>query len=262
MQDSIDLSRIFELAESAAREAGGLLFDNLHRQVEVSKKGRIDLVTEMDLAAESLIVDRIRSLFPDHSILAEEKEKSSGSNHSVKWVIDPLDGTTNYAHGYRLFCVSIGVEINGRIVVGVVFDPVKDECFSSIRGNGAFLNGGRLQVSARNDLVDCLVATGFSYQEDAIRKNLEFFSRFMLKTRGIRRDGCAALDLCYVAAGRFDGFWELSLNPWDIAAGALILEEAGGAVTRFNGQPYSIYHPEILATNRLIHSKMSAILSQ
>lgn len=260
MQDSKDLSRMYEVAESAAQEAGRLLLENLHRQVKVSKKGRIDLVTEMDLAAENLIVEHIRKRFPNHSILAEEKEKSSGSNQAVKWIIDPLDGTTNYAHGYRLFCVSIGVEVDGRIAVGVVYDPVNDERFSSIRGSGAFLNDRRLEVSARSDLVDCLVATGFSYEEDAIRRNLEFFSRFMLRTRGIRRDGCAALDLCYVAAGRFDGFWELSLNPWDAAAGALIVEEAGGAITRFNGEPYSIYHPEILATNRRIHGDMSAVL--
>jgi len=253
---TVDLiSRISSVAKEAALEAGQMLLSHLRTNFQISKKGRINLVTEMDLKAEKLIVDRIRLDFPDHEILAEERGTQTGSG-PCKWIIDPLDGTTNYAHGYQFFCVSIAVELEGQLAVGVVYDPVTKEFFSARKDAGATLNGQPIQVSTEDVLVDSLLSTGFSYRKTEIQRNLELFDRIIFQCRAIRRDGSAALDLCYVACGRFDGFWELSLNCWDVAAGRLIVEEAGGCVTAFDGSPCTIYERELLASNGQIHSAM------
>ena len=251
-----------EFASELAVEAGGLLADYVGRKLIVSKKGRINLVTEADLKSEELLVTKIFERFPHHSILAEEsgarqlEEKAS----QFRWIIDPLDGTTNFAHRYPFFCVSIALEIDGRLEVGVVHDPIARELFTAARGEGARLNGHSIQVSAETSLGESLVCTGFAYDRDGILKNLKLFREFMLKSRAVRRDGSAALDLCYVAAGRFEGFWELSLNPWDVAAGALIVAEAGGTVSRFDGTPARLEIPEIVATNGPIHQQMLEII--
>ena len=253
-----------EFASELAMEAGGLLGDYMGQKLTVSKKGRINLVTEADLKSEELLVSRIFERFPHHSILAEEggarqlREKAS----EFRWIIDPLDGTTNFAHRYPFFCVSIALEIAGQLEIGVVYDPTARELFTAVRGEGAQLGGHPIQVSSEVSLRDSLVCTGFAYNREEILKNLELFHEFMLKARAVRRDGSAALDLCYVAAGRFEGFWELSLNPWDVAAGALIVAEAGGRVSRFDGSPARLDIPEIVATNGSIHEQMLAIIQE
>ncbi len=255
------LSKMLSVAQEAALEAGKMLLSHLRTDFQVSKKGRIDLVTEMDLKAEKIIVDRIRLDFPDHEILAEEGGKQTGSV-PCKWIVDPLDGTTNYAHGYPCFSVSIAVEWEGQLSVGVVYDPVSEELFVARRGEGATLNGRPIQVSREDQLVDSLLCTGFSYDHKEIQKNLELFNRIILHAQALRRDGSAALDLCSLACGRFDGFWELSLHCWDVAAGRLMVEEAGGCVTAFDGSPCTIYDPELLATNGKIHSKLMELLKE
>jgi len=249
---SQNVDEILEVAQEAAVEAGSLLAEKQRTDFKISKKGPVNLVTEMDLMAEQIIVDRIMERFPDHQILAEERGSEEGTT-PIKWVIDPLDGTTNYAHGYRFFCVSIGVEVEGKMEVGVVYDPICKELFSAVQGRGATLNDSSIQVSKESGLEDSLLCTGFSYGDDEIAENLKLFNRMMKSSRSVRRDGSAALDLSYVACGRFDGFWELSLNPWDVAAGSLIVQEAGGKVTLFDGSPYTIYDRECLATNGKIH---------
>jgi myo-inositol-1(or 4)-monophosphatase len=236
------------------------LLTHFRSNLKVSKKRRIDLVTEMDLKVEKTIVNQIHLRFPGHEILAEE-QGSQGKDGPYKWIIDPLDGTTNYAHGYRFFSVSIAVETKGELVLGVVYDPVTEELFSARRGQGATLNDQPIKISSANQLIDSLLATGFSYDQEEIKHNLALFNRMILHSQAIRRDGSAALDLCYVACGRFDGFWELSLSPWDVAAGRLIVEEAGGLVTAFSGSPSTIYNPELLASNGKIHSAMMALLT-
>jgi len=254
------VDRIFEVARESALEAGHLLVERQKTEFEISKKGPVNLVTEMDILAEKIIVDRILENFPDHQILAEERGSEAG-RAPVKWVIDPLDGTTNYAHGYRFFCVSIGVEAEGEMIAGVVYDPVCRELFSAVRGRGAYLNDQPIAVSKESSLEDSLLCTGFSYGREEIVENLKLFDRVMHSSRSVRRDGSAALDLCYVACGRFDGFWELSLHPWDVAAGSLVVLEAGGRVTRFDDSPCTIYDRECLATNGKIHLAVGEILT-
>jgi myo-inositol-1(or 4)-monophosphatase len=249
-----------QLGLKAAREAGQLLLDRFRTEFTVSHKGTVNLVTDVDLAAEDLIVSRIRDAFPSHNILAEERHRPNRLE-GITWIIDPLDGTTNYAHGYPVFSVSIGIQINGAIEWGAVFDPTRDEMFSARRGNGATCNGVRLEVSKTPALGKSLLATGFPYDiQTSNRNNLDNFRAFAVQVQGVRRAGSAALDLCYVADGRFDGFWELKLNAWDCAAGSLIVEEAGGRVTDFRGHSFSIYEGEIVASNRLIHDEMVAVL--
>jgi myo-inositol-1(or 4)-monophosphatase len=254
------VSDLLAMTTGMARDAGQLLLAHFRDDHQISKKGRIDLVTEMDVRAEKLIVDQIRLRFPDHEILAEELGSHAG-NGPYKWIIDPLDGTTNYAHGYRFFSVSIAIEWEKELILGVVYDPVTEELFSATKGQGATLNNHPIHVSDENQLIDSLLVTGFSYDQEEIKKNLEYFNRMILHSRAIRRDGSAALDLCYVACGRFEGFWEVSLKPWDVAAGRLIVEEAGGTVTNFRGSPSTIYRPELLASNGKIHGSMMALLT-
>ncbi len=250
-----DFTQHLEIVEAVARKAGQLLLRNLGSGFQVSKKGRINLVTEMDLRSEEIIVEGIAQHFPRHQILAEEAGLR-GEEGEYVWVIDPLDGTTNYAHGYRFFSVSIALQQRGRTVLGVIYDPVTDEMFSALEGGGARLNGAPITVSRESSLEDSMICTGFSYQDEGIRQNLQLFNHLIGLTRAIRRDGSAALDLCYVACGRFDGFWELHLSPWDVAAGMLIIEEAGGTASRFDGSPCTIHDQELLASNGGIHGRM------
>ncbi len=256
---NVSISQMLSVAVDAAREAGEMLLERLHSDIQISKKGRIDLVTEMDLKSEKMIVDRIHRNFSDHQILAEEGGSLAG-NAPYKWVIDPLDGTTNYAHGYRFFSVSIALEMENQVVLGVVYDPVTEELFTAERGRGARVNGKLIHVSDEEVLIDSLLCTGFSYHRQRMMTNLEYFGRFLTTARAVRRDGSASLDLCYVACGRFEALWELSIQPWDVAAGRIIVEEAGGRVTRLDGTPYSIYEQEMLATNGRIHDQVVQIL--
>jgi len=252
---------MLHFAIETARDAGRLLLEKFDRNIKVSKKGDINLVTEADLASEALIIERIKSYYPQHSILAEESGNAVVMGNSTwKWIIDPLDGTTNYAHGYPCFCVTIALEHNGEITVGVSYDPTRDEMFSAERGRGASLNNKSIRVSPTEELSESLVVTGFPYDFKS-RPNFERnLMQFMWNSRGVRRDGSAAIDMAYVACGRFDGFWEDGLNPWDMAAGVLLIEEAGGQVSGYDGSKFSIYSPPVLATNGLIHSQMSRIL--
>jgi myo-inositol-1(or 4)-monophosphatase len=238
-----------------AREAGALLMGYFQRRVKVEYKGDVDLVTEADRASEALITRRIRERWPGHNILGEEGTRTEqGSEY--RWYVDPLDGTTNFAHGFPVFCVSLGLEHNGERVAAVIFDPTRDEMFTAEKGAGAFLNGRPIHVSAISNLAECLVATGFPSHKRHKNPNIFFYHQITLKTHGVRRAGSAALDLCDVACGRFDGFWEFNLNPWDTAAGVLMVEEAGGRVTRFDGQPFRLDSKETLASNGLLHDAL------
>jgi len=244
-----------------AQEAGGLLLDRLGRSA-VEHKGVVDLVTEADKASERFLVERLHALLPDAGMLAEEGT-GTDRNSGLRWIVDPLDGTTNYAHGFPVFSVSIALERDGAIVLGVVLDPTRNECFSAIRGSGAFLNGQAIQVSATPDLDKALLVTGFPYDvRTTARDNLTQFRRFLKTAQAIRRGGSAALDLCYVACGRFDGFWEESLSPWDMAAGVLIVPEAKGRVTGYLGGAPDIESGNILATNGRVHESMQSILEE
>jgi myo-inositol-1(or 4)-monophosphatase len=256
---------LLNFAIQTARDAGRLLAERFGRTLEITNKSELDLVTESDLASERLIIDRIKTFYPRHAILAEESGASEPADREVhsdwRWIIDPLDGTTNYAHGYPCFCVSIGLENKGRLELGVVYDPMRDEVFTAERGQGAALNGRRIHVSPTPTLASALLCTGFPYD---VRERSEFarhFANFIMHAQAVRRDGAAALDLAYVAAGRFDGFWEEGLKPWDVAAGALIIEEAGGRVTNYAGAALDIYSPPILASNGLVHEQMMRVLS-
>lgn len=248
------------LGMDVAREAGQLLLQRYQTGFTIFQKGVVNLVTEVDIAAEKLIVSRIREVYPTHLILAEENH-SEVSGVGFKWIIDPLDGTTNYAHGYPVFSVSIGLEFEGEIQWGAVFDPLRDEMFSARKGIGAFRNEVPIHVSTTESLVASLLATGFPYDiQTSPQNNLGNYCAFAMRSQGVRRSGSAAVDLCYVACGRLDGFWELKLNPWDCAAGSLIVREAGGTMTGFRGQPYSIYGGEVVASNSRIHEQMLGVL--
>lgn len=253
---------MLNFAIETARDAGRLLLEKFGRKIAISKKGDINLVTEADLASEALIIERIRSYFPKHSVLAEESGAAALDGESQwKWIIDPLDGTTNFAHGYPCWCVTLALEHAGEIVVGVTFDPTRNELFAAERGRGATLDGKPIKVSATEELADALLVTGFPYDIKHREKFARNLTELLLKSRGVRRDGSAAIDLAYVACGRFDGFWEEGLNPWDVAAGLLLIEEAGGRVSYYDGSKFSIYAPPICASNGLIHREMTQILS-
>jgi myo-inositol-1(or 4)-monophosphatase len=255
-----EFEKFIQVGTEAALAAGRLLVERSRTEFAVSRKGETDLVTEVDLASERLIVSRLLEAFPDHTVLAEEKHSVMRRN-SHTWIIDPLDGTTNYVHRYPAFSVSIGLEIDGELQWGIVYNPNLEEVFTARRGEGAFCNQVRLQVSKIGSLRESLLATGFPYDlRDRERNNLDLFNAFMLCTQGVRRTGSAALDLCSVAAGRFDGFWETWLSPWDTAAGHLMVREAGGMVTDFRGRPGSIYDPPCVASNGLIHKQMLEVI--
>jgi myo-inositol-1(or 4)-monophosphatase len=247
----------------AALAGGDVLSRYYHSEsdLQVSYKGILNLVTEADTESEQTIVRLLRSRFPEASILAEESGRSDGDS-AARFVIDPLDGTTNFAHGYPMFAVSIAYEENGHVVCGVVFDPIREELFTASRGGGAFLNGRRLSVSKTKALQQALLVTGFPYDlRDDLEDSLRAFRAFMGVSRAVRRDGSAALDLCYLAAGRFDAFWEEKLGPWDTAAGALIVEEAGGRVTDFFGDAFHYTEKTIAASNGHLHPAMLEVLS-
>lgn len=240
-----------------AREAGALLMGYFHRRVKIEYKGDVDLVTEADRQSEALILSRIREQWPSHDVMGEEGSRiQTGSDYL--WYIDPLDGTTNFAHGFPVFCVSIALEHKGTRVAGAVFDPTRDELFAAELGRGAYLNHSRITVSKIDNLAECLVATGFPSHKRHKNPNIFFYHQITLRTHGVRRAGSAALDLCSVAAGRVDGFWEFNLNPWDTAAGVLIAEEAGGRVSRFDGSYFQIDSRETLASNGLVHNALLA----
>src|ERR1700723_1711229 len=251
--------------QAMAREAGGLLMRYFRQHVKIEYKGDVDLVTVADRESEALILERIRGQFPTHDVMGEEGTRiETGSEY--KWYVDPLDGTTNFAHGYPVFCVSMALEKlthedraagrEGRRIAGVVYDPTRDELFSAEQGKGAHLNGQPIRVSQATELKQCLVATGFPSHKRHKNPNIFFYHQITLRTHGVRRAGSAALDLCNVASGRFDGFWEFNLNPWDTAAGVLIVEEAGGKVSRFDGSPFQLNSSETLASNGLVHDAL------
>lgn len=258
--DHPDLTRYLEEARAAASEAARIQLDSYGKTIGVERKGDINLVTEVDLHCERAIVERLHKAFPEHRILAEEgsgKESASG----YCWIVDPLDGTTNYAHGYPRFCVAIALEYTGSVLLAVVRDPVLDEEFVAVRGRGATLNGRPIRVSGQTEMLRSLLATGFAYdvRESAIN-NLDHFGAFVLSAQAVRRDGSAELNLCYTAMGRFEGFWEMKLSPWDVAAGGLIVREAGGVVTDFEGRPNELDGARIVASNGKIHAEMLEII--
>ena len=248
-----------------AREAGALLMHYFQKHIKIEYKGDADLVTAADRASEALIRERIQQQFPGHDVLGEEQGlNDQGSDY--RWYVDPLDGTTNFAHGYPVFCVSMALEHReserresgqqAQLIAGVVYDPTRDELFSAEQGKGAHLNGAAIHVSQAAQLKESLLATGFPSHKRHKNPNIHFYHQITLRTHGVRRAGSAALDLCNVASGRFDGFWEFNLNPWDTAAGALIVEEAGGKMSRFDGSPFEIDSRETLASNGLIHQAL------
>jgi myo-inositol-1(or 4)-monophosphatase len=252
--------RFLEAARGAALETGRMLRAALAEEVRISFKGTVDLVTQFDGRAQQMIDARLRAAFPDHGILAEEGlSRETGSPY--RWIVDPLDGTTNFAHRFPVFSVSIALERDDDGLVGVVYDPTRDEMFWAVRGEGAFLNGRPIAVSRIAELDRSLIATGFPYDlRESPVNNVRHFNDFLLRVQAVRRCGSAALDLSYVACGRFDGFWELKLKPWDVAAGALIVREAGGRVSDFEGGPVPSFHRDVVATNGLIHDGMLGII--
>jgi myo-inositol-1(or 4)-monophosphatase len=252
-----------DVAVDAARRAGGLLLARLGALRQIDYKGSpSNIVTEMDRQAEALVVERIRGRFPDHTILAEEGGARAGSS-THRWIVDPLDGTTNYAHGMPFFAVSIALEIDAVVTLGVVYDPNRDECFTVRRGHGAFLNGAPLRVSDTPTLDESLLSTGYPYDIREVRdNNLAEHSAFMMRCRSVREMGSAAINLALVAAGRLDAFWELKLGPWDVAAGCLMVEEAGGRVTNPDGGPVDLRAPAVVASNGKIHGEMLATLKE
>jgi myo-inositol-1(or 4)-monophosphatase len=259
MSESTHLDSFLPAMSAIAREAGALLLPYFHQGLKIEYKGDADLVTAADRASETLIRERIRQQFPSHDVLGEEQGlNDQGSDY--RWYVDPLDGTTNFAHGYPVFCVSMALEHRGqdqgRRIAGVVYDPTRDELFTAELGKGARLNGTPIQVSKAAQLKECLVATGFPSHKRHKNPNIHFYHQITLRTHGVRRAGSAALDLCNVASGRFDGFWEFNLNAWDTAAGVLIVEEAGGKVSRFDGSAFELDSRETLASNGLVHDAL------
>ncbi|MGA9565305.1 MAG: inositol monophosphatase family protein [Candidatus Korobacteraceae bacterium] len=244
--------------EPIAREAGALLMTYFDRHIKIEYKGGVDLVTAADRASEKLIVERLQARWPQHGIVGEEGTRSD-VEADYRWFVDPLDGTTNFAHGYPVFCVSIALaRKDDQLEVGVLYDPTRDELFAAERGSGATLNGKPIQVSKTARLAESILGTGFPSQKRHQNPNIHFYQQITLRSHGVRRAGSAALDLANVAAGRYDGFWEFNLNPWDTAAGVLIVQEAGGQVTRFDGTPFRLDSREVLATNGLIHEEVVA----
>jgi myo-inositol-1(or 4)-monophosphatase len=251
---------MIEFAIATARESGRLLRDRLGTRLEVSHKGIINLVTDVDLASEQLIREAIATHYPRHQILAEEGGLAESSSE-YRWIVDPLDGTTNFAHGFPIFAVSIALEYRGEMILGVVYDPTRDEMFAAERGAGAALNNRPIRVSGATELNSSLLCTGFPYDiRTSQLTNLDHWSNFALAARALRRTGAAAIDLCYVGCARFDGFWELTLSAWDTAAGALIVSEAGGRLTDLTGGTFSVYKPDVIASNGLIHDQMIEVV--
>lgn len=268
---SAELNEYLDVAITAARAAAAIHLGERGRELDVrTKSSDVDLVTRVDALSEQRIKEVLLGAYPHHQMLGEEAGASIGSVVGdadakpaagvPRWVVDPLDGTINYAHGFPFYCVSIGLELDGELLVGVVLDSERNELFTAVRGEGARRNGERLSVSSETVLRSALLATGFAYVESDIYRNIEVFARMLPKVRSVRRPGAAALDLCYVACGRLDGFWELTLQPWDVAAGVLIVREAGGSVTGANDAPHRLGDPVLVASNGRLHAKLIAAL--
>ncbi|APG28770.1 inositol monophosphatase [Syntrophotalea acetylenivorans] len=254
------MKELLETASILAEKAGEHIRQSASQLRQVDYKGRADMVTDVDRRAEKIILEGIRQAYPDHAVLAEESgEKEAQSDY--RWVVDPLDGTTNFVHGYPFYCVSIAVQYRQETVAALVLNPVLDELFSALKGDGAHLNGKPIEVSPTCELSRALVATGFPYEfGEHWEHSMTLFETFYRNCHGVRRDGAAALDLCYVAAGRFDGFWEYELQPWDVAAGLLIVQEAGGKTTDFKDNPSGICDGQVLASNGRIHDEMLRVI--
>jgi myo-inositol-1(or 4)-monophosphatase len=252
------MNPFLEVAIETAREAGGILLQEFDRPVKISYKGEVDIVTQADRRSEEAVVARLRTHFPKHAIVAEEGGGSE-TDSPFRWHVDPLDGTTNFAHGYPCFAVSIGLEEAGELIAGVIYQPVSGEMFTAAKGEGAHRNGKKIQVSAIDKLSTSLLVTGFPSVKRTQNPNIHYYWDFTLRSHGVRRDGSAAMDLASVACGRFEGFWEFGLHSWDTAAGVLLVREAGGVVTRFDGQPYQLGDRELLATNGHVHSEMKKV---
>ena len=252
------MNSFLEVAVETAREAGAILLQEFDRPVKISYKGEVDIVTQADKRSEQAIVTRLRTHFPKHAIVAEEGGGSE-SDSPFRWHVDPLDGTTNFAHGYPCFAVSLGLEEAGEPIVGVIFQPVSGELFTAVRGEGAYLNQKKIEVSRIEKLATSLLCTGFPSVKRAQNPNIHYYWDFTLRSHGVRRDGSAAMDLASVACGRFEGFWEFGLHSWDAAAGILLVREAGGTVTRFDGQPYRLGDRELLASNSRVHEEMKEV---
>ena len=251
-----DLQAYLKTAIRAAEAAGRIqqFYVNTNYKVE-TKSSETDLVTEVDKKCEQTIREIILGAYPGHSVLGEEYGQPGGAN-THRWIVDPIDGTLNFAHGFPFYCVSIALEIDGVLQVGVVFDSVRNELFTATRGGGAFLNGSPIEVTKETTLRNAMMATGFAYSAESASENIEIFARMLPKVRSVRRPGAAALDLCYVACGRLDGFWELKLNAWDVAAGILLIQEAGGTITGAAGEPYHLNNPIVVVSNGHLHGKI------
>ncbi|MGC2112721.1 MAG: inositol monophosphatase family protein [Candidatus Korobacteraceae bacterium] len=250
------MSRYLPEVEAITREAGALLMRYFVQRVTIEYKGDVDLVTEADRQSEKLIVERLRARWPEYDIVGEEGTRSE-TGAEYRWYVDPLDGTTNFAHGYPVFCISIAlVRRDEELEAGVLYDPTRDEMFAAERGQGATLNGKPIQVSTTTKLAESILGTGFPSHKRHKNPNIHFYHQLTLRSHGVRRAGSAALDLANVACGRYDGFWEFNLNPWDTAAGALLVREAGGNVTRFDGSLFRLDSREVLASNGLIHQEL------
>ncbi|MFZ0820346.1 MAG: inositol monophosphatase family protein [Candidatus Acidiferrales bacterium] len=275
------MNSYLEVAIEAAREAGGILLAELDRPVQIAYKGDVDIITQADKRSELAIVSRLRTHFPKHAIVGEEGGAQSAttaetSGSKFTWYVDPLDGTTNFAHGFPWFCVSIGLAVSApgegasgnaaagkeELLAGVVYQPVTQELFTAAKGEGAYRNNKRIHVSKIDKLATSLLGTGFPAHKRAQNPNIHYYWNFTLRSHGVRRAGSAALDLASVACGRFEGFWEFGLNAWDTAAGVLLVREAGGTVTDFAGQPYQLGARELLASNTTIHAEMQATATE
>jgi myo-inositol-1(or 4)-monophosphatase len=255
------LTRELEVAVAAAKAAGEILQSSFGQQHQIKYKGEVDLVTEVDEQAEQAIKNSLQEVFPTYGMLAEESGRLTGEM-DARWIVDPLDGTTNYAHGLPIFATSIALERAGEVVVGVVHDPLAEETYAAERGGGATLNGQDIQVSKTDELIRALLATGFPYDRQDMPAALDLFGRFAVLTQSMRRLGSAALDACYVAAGRLDGYYERGIKAWDIAAGGLILEEAGGKVTDYRGREVDLEGGEVVASNSLLHPALISVTSK
>jgi myo-inositol-1(or 4)-monophosphatase len=256
------MDNILEFAVQLAFESGRIQKQHFQKDLSIYHKGETNIVTDVDLKCQERIMSLIGKEFPDDYVVSEEKDNIF-DGHKNRWIVDPVDGTTNYAHGYPFFCTSIAYEVKSEVVCGVVYNPIFDELFVARTGKGSFLNGQRLKVSTTAHMRQCLLVTGFPYDLSTnSRNNIDHFIAFLYKAQAVRRDGSAALNLCYVAAGRFDGFWELKLNAWDTAAGVIVLEEAGGKITGLKGEPFGIYKGQVVASNGLIHNEMLRVLEE
>jgi myo-inositol-1(or 4)-monophosphatase len=254
------MDEVVNFAIHCALESGKIQRKYLEKNINIRHKGETDLVTDVDMACQETIIGLIKKAFPDDDIISEEKKNDFDGKRN-RWIIDPLDGTTNYAHGYPFFCTSIAYEENGQIILGVVYNPIFNELFFGRKGAGAYLNGEKIQVSAVSDLKQALLSTGFPYNMATNEKNnIDHFINFLYKAQAVRRDGSAALNLSYVACGRFDAFWELTLNSWDMAAGCLMIGEAGGTVTNLEGNEFSVYKETVVASNGFLHEDMMTVL--